>query len=86
MRHCIGTYAVRCAAGQMAVVSFRPTDWQTTSRGRLTLLVDARERALREVRGGANRLPTPREWPVLRDYARRAKIDVFSAIRRMIAP
>ena len=64
LRHCVASYAARCAAGHSAIVSARFDDER-----RLTIEVEPRTRRIVQVRGFENRQATEEEWEVISCWA-----------------
>ena len=68
MRHCVSTYARYCIAGHASIWSLRRTTPAKTER-LLTIELDQRNRAV-QLRGFANRQPSPDEMAILSRWAR----------------
>jgi PcfJ-like protein len=80
MRHCVATYAERCARRQTSIWSMQVEN----QRGRhrvLTIELDVRKRAVSQARGKCNRLPQAAEREVLKRWADEQGLKAAESVR-----
>lgn len=77
MRHCVGTYAERAKAGEVALFAVRRTEpGDDRPRRLLTVEVDPRTRSVEQVRGKCNRDATADERAVIAAWAKERALVV----------
>jgi hypothetical protein len=75
LRHCVASYVYSCVSGGTSIWSLG-VERNTGPRKRvLTIEVSVNRKAIRQVRGKANRLPTEKEQEVVRRWALQAQLN-----------
>ena len=82
MRHCVSTYAARCAAGQSSIWSLRRRSLDDgTTRPVLTIEVRPETSTIVQLRSYANGVPTRRQLELVRQWAAREGLYFLRAER-----
>ena len=81
MRHCVASYEGLCASGRSSIWSLGIERSDGRRRRVLTVEVSGSRRAICQVRGKANRLPTEKEMAILRRWAAQEGLTVDDSIR-----
>ena len=68
MRHCVATYAAKCAYGGSSIWSMTVEEEAGCQRRAVTIEVNVKRREVCQVKGLANRRPKPRFVEVLRRW------------------
>jgi hypothetical protein len=80
MRHCVATYAERCAGRQTSIWSMQVENQQGRHRV-LTIEVDLPRRTICQARGKCNRLPRAVEREVVRRWTAQEGLKVAASVR-----
>lgn len=81
MRHCVASYEHLCASGRSSIWSLGIECNDGRRKRVLTVEVAVRRKAICQVRGKANRLPTEKEMGILRRWAAQEGLTVDDSIR-----
>ena len=81
MRHCVASYQHYCETGQSAIWSMGIEGSNGRRRRRLTVEVAVRRKAICQVRGKVNRLPTTKEMEILRRWAAQEGLTLDDSVR-----
>ena len=81
MRHCVASYQRLCVSGASAIWSMGVERDNCRRKGVLTVEVAVRRKAICQVRGKSNRMPTEKEMGILRRWAVQEGLTVDDAVR-----
>ena len=80
MRHCVATYAERCARKQTSIWSMQVEN-QRGSHRVLTIEVDMPKRTVCQVRRKCNRLPVTAEREIVEQWAGEQGLKIAESVR-----
>jgi PcfJ-like protein len=81
MRHCVAIYEQFCVSGQSAIWSMGLERNHGRRKRLITIEVAVHRKAICQVRGKANRLPTEKEMEILRRWAAKAGLALDDRVK-----